>query len=237
VENPPAMPSEQLQKPMAKKVEGRKKQIKRSDYKNSKFGKLTAIGVSSDKPNKSRYWNFSCECGIVISCKFDSVFLGKRKSCGCSDGVKGFKHGLIHTREYRSWAHMISRCENNRNHNWANYGGRGITVCPSWRNDFLAFFSDMGPRPMGKTLDRINVNGNYCKENCRWATHSEQSNNTRRSVLVSINGKTQTLAQWGRTLNVSKKQFYRKQKLGMSPTESVLFYFKPSNSASETSTQ
>lgn len=88
------------------------------------------------------------------------------------------RHGLRETPTYRSWTSMISRCGNPNNVSWAHYGGRGITICDAWRT-FLGFLADMGERPEGKTLDRINNDGNYEPGNCRWATASEQSRNRR----------------------------------------------------------
>lgn len=88
-------------------------------------------------------------------------------------------HGMKGTPEYVSWKCMIQRCLNPNQKSYHNYGGRGITVCDKWRNSFEAFYADMGPRLQGRTLDRINTNGNYEPGNCRWATIEEQNNNQR----------------------------------------------------------
>lgn len=106
------------------------------------------------------------------------------------------------TKTYQSWRHMKSRCNNPSNLDYPNYGGRGITVCDRWLNDYDAFFEDMGERPKGFSLDRINNNGNYEPLNCRWATPTEQANNKRNNSILTINGKTQTLSQWAKEKNI-----------------------------------
>lgn len=89
------------------------------------------------------------------------------------------KHGLVKTPEYISWRGMKARCYSKNGKSYASYGGRGITICDEWRNSFMAFLNDMGKRPEGATLDRIDNDGNYEPNNCRWATQTQQSINTR----------------------------------------------------------
>jgi hypothetical protein len=120
---------------------------------------------------------------------------GKVKSCGCLNAERIVQHGMAHTHVYRVWQAMRQRCENPNSPDFANYGGRGIRVCEEWKS-FERFFADMGNRRKGYSLDRIDVNGPYRKENCRWATTWQQANNTRRNRVIELNGERRTLAQW-----------------------------------------
>lgn len=115
-----------------------------------------------------------------------------------------FKHGYgMESAAYRSWAYMRQRCLNRNHHAYNNYGGRGITLCERW-NKFENFLADMGERPEGDmTLERIDSNGNYCPENCRWAPRSDQPKNTRTNLKITFRGETKHLAEWARTLNMN----------------------------------
>lgn len=111
-------------------------------------------------------------------------------------------HNMSYTSTYRSWGSMNTRCKNPSNHNYSKYGGRGIKVCSRWSNSFENFYKDMGDRPDGTSLDRINNDGNYCKSNCRWSSPKEQSNNRRSNRLITWQNITLTLKQWTETLEV-----------------------------------
>lgn len=100
------------------------------------------------------------------------------------------------TGTYRTWQAMKTRCLNKNDKDYVRYGARGISIDKSWENSFAKFFEDMGNRPLHKTLDRIDNNGNYCKENCRWATVQQQSNNGRHNRLITHKGKTLSISQW-----------------------------------------
>ena len=112
------------------------------------------------------------------------------------------KHGMWGTPEYRSWDAMLQRCYNHQHRSWANYGGRGITVCERWRNSFEAFYADMGNKPtLQHTIDRYpEKSGNYEPGNCRWATRKEQQRNTRTNHLLTFRGETLTMAEWAERL-------------------------------------
>lgn len=117
-------------------------------------------------------------------------------------------HNLTRTKTYRSWESMKQRCLNPHAPDYGRYGGRGITVCDRWVNSFTAFASDMGIRPDGKTLDRIDCNGNYTPENCRWATATEQQQNKTNCPTIEYDGRTISVAalaaELGLPVNVLK---------------------------------
>lgn len=116
---------------------------------------------------------------------------------------KHVHHGLMDTPEYRAWTGMRRRCHNRRCAEWDNYGGRGIEVCERW-DRFLNFLSDMGHRPSPQhSLDRIDMNGHYEPSNCRWATRSEQNQNTRKNRFIIHNGLSLTLSEWSRRTGFS----------------------------------
>jgi hypothetical protein len=125
-----------------------------------------------------------------------------RKATGQIVTAKGRKHGHAihgqHSREYKTWASMKSRCQNPKAQGYEDYGGRGITICDRWKgkNGFIEFLKDMGPRPAGQVIDRIDVNGNYEPSNCRWATLKESARNTRRNRFVIFQGQRKTIAEW-----------------------------------------
>lgn len=106
------------------------------------------------------------------------------------------------TKEYKTWHAMKARCNNLNNDNYEWYGGRGIKICPEWENDFDKFLKDMGPRPENTTLDRIDNNLGYSKENCRWADNFTQSNNKRGNRILEYNGRKQTLCQWAKEFGI-----------------------------------
>lgn len=127
-------------------------------------------------------------------------------------------HGLsqVHRREYRTWKDMRARCNCQTRPDYYLYGERGIRVCERW-NDFAAFFADMGPRPHGHTLDRIDTNGHYEPGNCRWATATVQANNKRTNHVLEIDGQAKTLQQWCRVYGVDHSKVRYRLKVGMPP--------------------
>lgn len=133
-----------------------------------------------------RYYKYLCECGQYKIIREDHVISGDTSSCGCHRKIANVTHGDrskgVATSRYSSWANMIQRCSNTKIAAYAEYGGRGITVCEQWLASYEKFAEDMGDCPEGCSLDRIDVNGNYNKENCRWATDSEQAFNIRKRV-------------------------------------------------------
>lgn len=159
---------------------------------------------------------FICLCGESIITRVDGVKTGKTKSCGCLAYKAALTHGKSNTAEYRSWGCMIHRCTNKNNDYYANYGGRGITVCSEWRHSFEQFYADMGEKPEGTSIDRIDNDKGYSKENCRWATWSEQNRNRRDNNNITYNGRTQCIAAWAEELNLKRRTICKRIKLGWS---------------------
>ena len=148
-----------------------------------KINRLTLaefLGSRLDNQNKKRNWgSFLCECGNIKEATLTSVKTNQVMSCGCLLLDTRTKHGKSGTPTHTSWDSMIQRCTNINNPAYENYGGRGITVCESWLEFFENFYEDMGERPENTTLDRKDVNKNYCKENCVWSEVTQQKFNTR----------------------------------------------------------
>lgn len=141
------------------------------------FNRLTVVFNLPIEKGQRRRIRCVCECGNTCEPFAGNVTRGLTKGCGCKVMSGNTTHGMRASREYTSWNMMHNRCKH-QGRNWKNYGGRGITVCAEW-DTFEAFYRDMGARPAGHSLDRIDVDGNYCKENCRWADAKTQANNTR----------------------------------------------------------
>jgi hypothetical protein len=154
----------------------------RRDISGQKFGRLTAI-ERAGKGGRHTLWSFLCDCGQRVERRMTHVTMGGTTSCGCarSDVVKhGHARVAAKTPAYISWSAMRARCLNTKHKHFKNYGGRGIRVCDRWLNDFAAFLADMGERPAGLSLDRIDNDGDYGPGNCRWATRAQQAANKRR---------------------------------------------------------
>lgn len=163
------------------------------------FSKWKVLHADNARASVRTYWICQCECGEVRSVATIHLMNGKSTSCGCNrptgEASKAYKHGS-NPDVYGVWCNMIQRCENKNNPHFHNYGGRGISICQSWRSDFSVFEMDMGPRPTPThTLDRVDNNGDYHAGNCRWATRTQQARNSRRNLLVEMDGKSVPLIE------------------------------------------
>lgn len=177
------------------------------DITGNRYGRLVVKGYAYSK-GKYTFWICRCDCGNGKIIRKDSLTTGNTRSCGCLDTEtkkKIFtKHGMYGTSTYNIWAAMLSRCNNPKQLEYHNYGGRGIKVCIEWE-DFTNFLNDMGEKPEGMSIDRIDVNKGYSKENCRWATNDTQQNNRRDCLYITYKGRKQTLKQWSRELGINCK--------------------------------
>lgn len=199
----------------------------REDITGRKFGYLTAIKDIGDIGlGRGHVWLCSCICGKEAGALVQYLLNGSKRSCGI-DGhrynrdethIKGASTRL--RAEYQSWRGALARCLDSENPGYKYYGGRGITICDRWRT-FRAFYDDMGSRPPGYTLERINVNGNYEPDNCRWATKDDQRRNMRSSVYIKHKGKIGLLLDAPRSPGVSRQLAYGRLKLGW-PVEKAL---------------
>lgn len=151
------------------------------------------LNIDHVSKHQHSVWKCRCHCGNIFYASATAIRSGKQKGCGC-----GYKiHGLSKTSEHKIWDGIIQRCENPNAPAYKHYGGRGIKVCARWRNSFLNFYQDMGAKPDPKmTVDRINNDGDYCPENCRWSTRKQQCNNYRRNIFLEHSGVRLSISDW-----------------------------------------
>ena len=210
-------------------VEKSKAQVPKNykDLTGHIFGRLTVLS-RSDIPKKgvAVSWKCKCVCGNIKDVITGNLTLGKQVSCGCFNRERSkdshTTHGLSRTRMYRIWAGMISRCYNSNVQHYPDYGGRGIGVSDEWKNDFMVFYKDMKDT-YNDTLqiDRIDVNGNYCKENCKWSTYKEQSRNRRNSVYLTVDGDRKLLVEWAEDKNIDKQLLHSRRQGGFTDKQVV----------------
>ena len=190
---------------------------KYKDYTNRVFGRLTVLGLDhiqqkykpDGRPNGHRYYyKCRCSCGNIRIVLIDHLVSGKIRSCNCLQKERASlactKHGLRNSRIYRIWGGMIQRCINPNIERYDLYGGRGITVCEEWMEDFLNFYnwSMNNGYQDNLTIDRIDVNGNYDPDNCRWITTKQQARNMRTNVYITYNGETHCLSEWAEIIGI-----------------------------------
>lgn len=182
--------------------------MKKKDLTGQRFGKLVAVKSVYDRDKKVTLWECKCDCGNTCFVRANRLAHERTKSCGClridSNKQKNTTHGMSKTNIYYAWHSMKARCYNPTDHNYSRYGNRGITVCDEWRNSFESFlrWATSNGYHEGLTLDRIDNDGNYCPNNCRWVTTSVQNNNRSVSINITYNGKTQNLSEWCKELNL-----------------------------------
>lgn len=193
------------------------------DMKGFRSGKLVVTELFQ-KIGKAYFWECLCDCGRKKFVHGNRLRSQKTKSCGC---ITNTQNGLSASLLHRRWKAMISRCYNRKNINFSNYGGRGIKVCDEWLHSFECFVKDVGYIPDKMTLDRINVNGDYCKANCVWTSVKDQCNNKRNSFKITAFGKTQTLTQWANEFKIGWSTLRQRIKRnGWTPERALLTEIK-----------
>ncbi len=187
--------------------------MKRIDVLGQVFGRLTVSRHAYIKKGR-HYWECLCSCGNTCTVVAYSLYRGNTRSCGClrvetttaRRTAHGQKSGAAPTAEYTTWRNMLDRCQKPNGSRRLRYAERGTSVCERWANSFEAFFADMGKKPSPEhSLDRIDNDGDYSKQNCRWATQLEQANNKCNNHLLTYQGRTQSLAMWARELGVKSE--------------------------------
>jgi hypothetical protein len=198
------------------------------------FGRWNVLNLQI-REGKKYFLICQCNCGIIRKVNKSSLMSGKSTSCGCwanekrsraASGAKNpaYKHGNSlkgkWTKEYRCWVFAKHRCFNTNSKVYDLYGGRGIKMCSEWANDFECFLCDVGHAPSDKhELDRIDTNGNYEPNNCRWATRKEQMRNIRTNHLLSMGNKTKTIAEWSEITGINSSTLYSRKHYGWNDEE------------------
>lgn len=186
---------------------------------NMKFERLHVVEFSHRQFTHS-YWSCICDCGNTTIVRGTLLKNGNTRSCGCLQrelkSINHTTHGHYRngkmSRTYTSWSGMLSRCHNVKDPSYNRYGGRGIKVCERW-NKFENFLEDMGERPEDMSLDRIDNNGDYCPENCKWSTRKEQMNNKRSNKQITYKGVTKNITQWAEFIGINRNTLGRRLNL------------------------
>lgn len=189
---------------------------KRRIETGQRFGRLCVLGVPFYVIRQTVVCE--CECGSVGL--FPVVNLLRKNTQRCA-GCRGETHGMSRTAAYRTWCHMLERCSNPNCKDYPDYGGRGVVVCNRWRLAFENFIEDMGPRPNGTSIDRIDNSKGYSPDNCRWAGTVAQARNKRNNRWVTINGVRKMARDWCQEFRMSRFTFYKRLKDGMSDVEAL----------------
>lgn len=204
--------------------------MKAIDLTGEKFGRLAILGFAGNRRRPSgrqvRQWRCQCECGTQLIVDAANLQNGNTKSCGCSraNNQNNLQHGCrrqtLKTREYRSWVSMKTRCLNPKSDRFVEYGARGVDIDSRWM-DFATFLADMGPAQPGQSIDRIDNSKGYCKENCRWASKLEQTQNRRITKRITHKGQTLTWGEWASRAGLTYEVFAGRMKRNW-PLERIL---------------
>ena len=192
------------------------------DLVGSRFGRLVVLEKSQNKSKWGEiFWLCKCDCGNTKTVRANQLTRGVTKSCGCLQREAVTHHGMTKTPTFKSWESMKQRCLNQNSPDYSNYGGRGIQVCERWVSSFDTFLADMGDRPAGTTLDRIDPNGNYEPSNCRWASGKTQNNNQRATKRYLFNGKELTASEISELTGVQQRLIVDRMRAGWKIEDAV----------------
>lgn len=196
------------------------------DLTGKRFGRLIAERTDGSREHQKGwpFWICVCDCGVKTSVSHGNLNRGITRSCGCLASKcrfdRNYVHGMYGTKTYNSWWSMTQRCGYERHIEYPRYGARGISVCKRWR-EFANFYEDMGERPNGMTLDRIDPDGNYCLDNCRWADKKTQSYNRRTTRQMTVHGVTKSVPQWADETGVRAATIRRRLDRGWPPENAL----------------
>lgn len=195
------------------------------DFTNQKFGRLTAVAPIKKPWSSKYYWRCKCDCGREVEVLGSNLSCGNTTSCGCYGrgrlGEISMRHGMSKSRIFKIWAGIRKRCNNPKMKSYDRYGGRGIKVCPQW-DAFIGFYNDMRHGYADHlTLERINPDGDYEPNNCRWATMKEQARNKRNTKLIECGGEARTAAEWEEITGANRTTIGWRLKRGWTSREAI----------------
>jgi hypothetical protein len=173
------------------------------DLTGHKYGRLSVVRLHGRTQHGDKRWLCRCDCGNEKIVQGNNLRNQHTMSCGCLNTETHTTHGMYHTKIYKVWHGMKSRCVNRSHSAWEYYGGRGVEICQKWM-DFEGFYEDMGcSYKDGLTIDRRNNDGNYCKKNCRWVPQEAQKRNTRHNVFLEYKGEVKCLKEWSEIIGLA----------------------------------
>ena len=185
---------------------------------NKRFGEWSVMSFVGRNKYRQPIWKCRCSCGTVREIPESNLTRKASTNCGClkskNQRKRAYKHGKVNTPLYRSWANMLQRCNNPKNPRFKDYGGRGVAVCEEWK-DFTNFakWANQNGYIEGLTIERVDVDGDYSPENCKWVPLREQSLNKRTTLYVTFNNEKKSLKEWAERFNISygslKKRLYQ----------------------------
>ena len=197
---------------------------KKIDMSGRRFGRLSVLREEQARKGRRVMWHCQCDCGNQPIVDGSALRSGNTYSCGCArrevSAIKSFKHGGVGSSTYDVWESMKKRCFDPNQMSYPNYGGKGIHVCKRWMS-FESFLADMGVRPDGMSIDRIDNTKGYEPGNCRWATPTEQQRNRTNNKILTLNGVRKTQSEWASELGLYDATIHKRLKRGWSVAKAL----------------